>query len=277
MGKNSKKFKKQKTTQKKDVNKWTREALAEIAMHMKDEEYNLVLEKMAELLKNKVYDADAMYAAAYSYFMLGDYRRAADWINNTLSYAPNHLLVRVLLARLCLLEERVDDAMALYEYVLERGGNTLDASIVEEIAIVGDGYSGQKAQNIDRDYPEIAKLIEPIRKNNKKMICEKKIDDTQEIKNDAGSLCHKIMMENQPLSYKLKILNKFAGGFYMNGQLRDAETLLLTALKIDHASEITLRNMAMVQIALGSKEKAEKIVAEMSVPDFVLLKMIQLG
>ncbi len=277
MGKNSKKLKKQKTIQKKDVNKWTREALAEIAMHMKDEEYNLVLEKMAELLKNKVYDADAMYAAAYSYFMLGDYRRAADWINNTLSYAPNHLLVRVLLARLCLLEERVDDAMALYEYVLERGGNTLDASIVEEIAIVGDGYSGQKAQKIDRDYPEIAKLIEPIRKNDKKMICEKKIDDTQEIKNDAGSLCHKIMMENQPLSYKLKILNKFAGGFYMNGQLRDAETLLLTALKIDHASEITLRNMAMVQIALGSKEKAEKIVAEMSVPDFVLLKMIQLG
>ena len=269
MGKQRKKLK------KNNVNKCSRELLAEITQHMKVEEYNLVIENLAELLKNKVYDADAMYAGAYSYFMLGDYKRAADWINNTLSYAPNHIQVRVLLARLCLLEERVDDAMALYEYVLEHGAKSLEASVVEEISIVGEGYSGQKARSIEADYPEIAKLIEPIRKNDRKPIGEKKIGDTQEVKMDARDLCHKIMKENQTLAYKLQVLNKFAGGFYMNGQLHDAETLLLAALKIDHANEITLRNMAMVQIGLGCKEKAEKIVAQMSVPDFVLLKMIQ--
>ena len=45
-------------------------------------------------------------------------------------------------------------------------------------------------------------------------------------------------------------------------------------MKIESANEITLRNMAMIQIGLGCKKKAEKIVAEMRIPDFMLIKMI---
>ncbi len=95
----------------------------------------------------------------------------------------------------------------------------------------------------------------------------------EEGKVEAETICHRIMMKNQPLEYKLKMLNTFAGGFYLNGQLKEAETLLLAALEIDNASDITLRNMAMVQLDLGYEEKAEKIVAEMSVPDFMLLNL----
>ncbi len=95
--------------------------LTEIAQYMEKEDYNLVLERIAELIRNKVYDADAMYAGAYSYFRLGDYERAADWVNNTLTYALGHLQAHVLLGHLCLVEDRVEEAMALYEYVLEHG------------------------------------------------------------------------------------------------------------------------------------------------------------
>ena len=37
-----------------------------------------------------MYDAETMYAGAYSYFMLGDYNRAAQWIKSTLAFAPKH-------------------------------------------------------------------------------------------------------------------------------------------------------------------------------------------
>ncbi len=249
--------------------------LAEIAQHLKDEEYNLVLEKLAELINHRVYDAEAMYAGAYSYFMLGDYERAADWVNNTLAYDAEHLQVRVLLGRLCLLNERVDDAMAVYEYVLEHGGSTLDAGILEEITRVGEGYAEQKARSIDADYPAIAKLIGKPAETDQSVIDENEMDDTQAMLVDADNICHKVMMEHQSLADKLKLLNTFAGGFYLNGQFHEAETLLLAALKIDNTSEATLRNMALVQIGLGYKEKAERIVAAMSIPDFALLKMIQ--
>lgn len=275
MGKKSKKIKK--IGHKEAKNKIAEALLTEIAQHMENEEYNLVLECVAELIRNKVYDAEAMYAGAYSYFRLGDYERAADWVNNTLTYDSNHLLVRVLLGHLCLLEDRVDDAMSLYEYVLEHGGNKLDSSVIEEITSIGEGYAGQKARSIEGDYPEIAKLIGyPV--NTDRMVerdSKEKITDKQEIKEDVEAICQKIMKENEPLSYKVKMLNTFAGGFYLNGQLQEAETLLLTALKIDSTSNVTLRNMAIVQIDLGCKDKAEKLLAEMSVPDFVLLKMIQ--
>ncbi len=275
MGKKSKKIKK--VEQKNVKNKVSKTILTEITQHMQKEEYSLVLECIAELIENKVYDAEAMYAGAYSYFRLGDYERSADWVNNTLTYDPNHLLARVLLGHLCLLEDRVEDAMSLYEYVLEHGGNTLESSVIEEITSIGEGYAGQKAESIEGDYPEIAKLLGCSVNTDTLIVSDSKKDitDTKEIKEDAESLCHKIMMENRSLSYKVKLLNTFAGGFYLNGQLQEAETMLLTALKIDNASEATLRNMVMIQIGLGCKEKAEKIVTEMSVPDFTLLKMIQ--
>lgn len=135
-----------------------------------------MLENLAELINNEVYDADAMYAGAYSYFMLGDYERATVWINNTLSYNPKHLQVRVLLGRLCLLNDCVDDAMALYENVLEHGKYNLEEGILEEIISIGEGYAGQKARRIDADYPEIAKLIGNIGMTNDRTVSENKID-----------------------------------------------------------------------------------------------------
>ncbi|WP_026766466.1 tetratricopeptide repeat protein [Selenomonas ruminantium] len=263
-----------KKVQQEGMPKGENSILTMIAQYLKDEEYNLVLEKLAELINDEVYDAEAMYAGAYSYFMMGDYDRAADWINNTLTYNPQHLKVRILLARLLLLNDRVDDAIALYEYVLKHGGNTLDKDVLEEITCVGEGYAGQKAQSIGVDYPEIAKLIGNIDCPDEKTICKNTINDTKDTKTDAINICHKIMMEKQSLEYKLVMLNKFAGSFYLKGQLHDAETLLLSALDIDSADEKTLRNMVMVQIGLGRIEKAGKMAAEMCSTDFVLLKKI---
>lgn len=267
----------QKMERKKIETKLAMGLLAEIVQHMQKEDYNQVLKCIAELIRNKVYDAEAMYAGAYSYFMLGDYQRAAQWVKNTLAFAPEHLKARILMGHLCLLEDCVEDAMAVYENVLEIGGNKLEAKDIEDICSIGLGYAGQKGGYIDAtSYPEIAKLIGQTGKTDSMIESnsDEIIADMREENEDAETICNKVMMENKPLAYKLKMLNTFAGEYYLRGQLHDAETLLEAALKLDSANEITLRNMAMVQIGLGCKKKAEKIVAEMRIPDFMLIKML---
>lgn len=176
-----------------------------------------------------------------------------------------------------MLEDCVDDVMAEYENVLEIGGNKLEAKDIEDIYSIGIGYAGQKGGQIDASsYPEIAKLIGQTGKTDS--MIESNPDgittDVREENEDPATLCHKILVENKPLAYKLKMLNTFAGGYHLSGQLHAVENLLEVALKFDSANEITLRNMAVVQIGLGCKKKAEKIVAEMRIPDFVLIKML---
>ena len=55
------------------------------------------------------------------------------------------------MGHLCLLEDCVEDAMAVYENVLEIGGNKLEAKDIEDICSIGIGYVGQKGGHIDVD------------------------------------------------------------------------------------------------------------------------------
>ena len=77
--------------------------------------YEASLEVLAKLITEGCRDADIMYLGAVAYFFLGDYTRAASWVENTLTFNPNHVEVRFLLVRLCILQERFDDAEALLE------------------------------------------------------------------------------------------------------------------------------------------------------------------
>ncbi|TYZ24156.1 alpha-1,2-fucosyltransferase [Selenomonas ruminis] len=77
------------------------------------------LEVLAQLIGEGCRDAEIMYWGAVAYFYLGDYTRAASWIENTLTFAPGHIEVRLLLARLCMIQDRFDDAEAILDSLNE--------------------------------------------------------------------------------------------------------------------------------------------------------------
>ena len=89
-----------------------------IKQQMAAADYGGALETLAASISAEVYDAGCMYEGACAYFMLGDYTRAAQWVQNTLQYAPDHAAARLLLARICILEDRVEDGLAIFEFVL---------------------------------------------------------------------------------------------------------------------------------------------------------------
>jgi len=69
-----------------------------LVAQMADEEYAKALGTVAAMIEKGIKDADAFYDAAYSYFMSGDYERATQWVDNTLSLVPHHVRARILLA-----------------------------------------------------------------------------------------------------------------------------------------------------------------------------------
>lgn len=160
MGKAARKMKKkqmqaEETAVRQENAHW--EAL--LAKQMAEGEYTAAIDTLAKLIQGNDIQPEFMYDAAYAYFMTGDYERAGQWINNTLSYAPDHLSVRILLARLLMIEEREDDGLAVLEFVLDKGGDSLTAAqrkeIGETLTFLGDDA---RAKLWDA-YPHVAAFL----------------------------------------------------------------------------------------------------------------------
>ena len=160
MGKAARKMKKKQvqaeTAQSRQANARWETLLAE---QMKAGKYAEAIETLAELVKGDDIKPEFMYDAAYAYFMVGDYERAGQWINHTLSYAPGHIPVRILLARLLILQERQDDGLAVFDFVLDKGADTLTEAQRDEIEESVEFYGRSEGEKIRRSYPHIAALL----------------------------------------------------------------------------------------------------------------------
>ena len=143
MGKASRKINKRK---EKEVKKQVQTDIQALKMQMQQqveaEQYAEALESLAGLIKDKCYDAELMYQGAYCYFMTGDYTRAAQWVDNTLQYAPQHIAARILLARICILEDRTEAGLAVFDFILENYLSALTQEQKEEISDVLEYYAG---------------------------------------------------------------------------------------------------------------------------------------
>ena len=160
MGKASKKVKKQ--TQKNTdarVLRQCRQQEEELAVAFKAEEYAKVLELLAELIKAKDIKPDLLYKGAYSYFMLGDYERAAQWVNNTLNYDVHSVDARILLARLCFMQDRQNDGLAIYEFIVTNYSQTITQEQKEQIIDSSEYYARRDADNLRENYPNLAALL----------------------------------------------------------------------------------------------------------------------
>ncbi len=91
-----------------------------------EKKYSKALEILAELVdKTKNLSPEHIFMGAKSYFEIGDYDRAAQWITNTLTFAPAHVEARLLLARICMMKNRAEDGMAILNLLLADGLATL--------------------------------------------------------------------------------------------------------------------------------------------------------
>ena len=122
-------------------------------------QYAEAIETLAELVKGNDLKPEFMYDAAYAYFMVGDYERAGQWINNTLTYEPGNIPVRILLARLLILQEREDDGLAIFDFVLDKGLASLTEEQKDEIEEIVEFYGRSEREKVQRNYPHIAAFL----------------------------------------------------------------------------------------------------------------------
>lgn len=129
-----------------------------IKQQMAAADYGGALETLAASISAEVYDAGCMYEGACAYFMLGDYARAAQWVQNTLQYAPDHAAARLLLARICILEDRVEDGLAIFEFVLAHEAAQLTQQQREDMEDIL-AYYGMSEASLVRKYPHVAAFL----------------------------------------------------------------------------------------------------------------------
>lgn len=284
MGKRSRKIKRSQQSQKNnEIRQETKIMKAEITELLAKEKYVEVIEELAKMIQAKYYDADTMYAGAFSYFMLGDYKRASDWVNNTLTYDPQNINVRILLARVCFLEDKVNDGLAVCNFVMQYYNNKLNTEQRNDIEDLVSMYIDDDNVNKSK-YPYLLALIDNVADEidtaeetatAAPLAKEEAVDSKILALDIAKAKCQEIMQQQLALTDKVKLLNSFAASFYLDKDFASAELLLAEALRIDTKNDATLRNMIMTQLALGNKEKAKGFVAEMVIPDFVLLDNIK--
>lgn len=279
MGKHSKGIKKNQQLRKDgQVKQVIKQYVQQSKGYLEAEEYAKVIENLAAMIEKKMYAAEAMYDGAYSYYMLGDYKRAASWVENVLHYAPDHIQARLLLANICILEARWQDVFALYELLLQYYSGKLTAEEMEEIRNnMADAQKDFWQENKGK-HPHLDKFLDS-------GSMEKGASPTdfaifEENRNapqmqDALPLARmkkeEVLQAHTSIMEKLKMLNAFAAGFFMENQYAAAEILLNEALKLDVASRETLRNMVILQSCMGNEEKKQAFLAQMPMSDFQLL------
>ena len=238
--------------------------------------YDDALETVAALIERKCYDPDILYIGAQVYYLQGDYRRAASWVNNTLHFAADHVGARLLLARICLLEDRIDDAMEIYTYVLKNYGTQLSKADKADIQNGVDYTFRTDKEWLQANYPKVAKFLNSRNKTVENMAAAETETREQMKVEDESIETVKEKIKQAPVSVreKIELFNQYAVGYFAAKSYPEAQTMLAEALCLDSRDETSLRNMAILTKCMGDTEKAMQYAGFLPKPDFMLLKIL---
>lgn len=365
-----------------------------LSNQIKAKQYDKALDTLAELVESKNVSPEAMYEGALAYFMLGDYDRAATWVNNTLNFAPGHVRARLLLARICIQQDRKDDAYAVIDFILDKGKGSLREDEMDEIKNILGVCGKSDRDRIRKSFPHVAEVLDQVAVetgntgisedasqllsklkakiadkketvrdaaehkasatellqalkekvnaiNTKKdaktydEIIEAKADEiaeeiseevaenlstkitnaifgddskkktteeealdveplveepleeidaeeteeespneVEDESSEAAAVLEEVMSQRIPAMEKVRVLNAYAGGYYVKNQLADAKLLLEAALELD-IDDNTLRNLAVLYHDMGDKEKALAMASKMHNTYFALLRVLK--
>lgn len=126
---------------------------------MEAEDYAAAMDVMAEMAANKQMDGEIMYWGAQCYFFTGDFERAEKWVNNALNNGYNNRGLKMLLATLCMSEERNEDAFKLCEVVLTEGIEGMSKQDQE----IFDNFMDNISYGYDKlvsEYPKISAYLQ---------------------------------------------------------------------------------------------------------------------
>ena len=122
-------------------------------------DYAEALGSLAELIKDNSYDPDLLYDGAYCYFMVGDYERAVRWVDMVMDLAPYHIPARILLARLCILNEREESALAMSDALLAGSRDMLTEDQAQDLNDILEYYYRCEPERIRSEYPHVAEFV----------------------------------------------------------------------------------------------------------------------
>ena len=122
---------------------------------MAEENYVDAIDVMAEMATNRQMDGEVMYWGAQCYFMTGDFERAEKWVNNALNNGYNTAGLKMLLATLCMAEERDEEGFKLCDIALAEGMGEMS---IQEKEILDDFMD-----NISYGYDELVAKYPKIR------------------------------------------------------------------------------------------------------------------
>lgn len=126
---------------------------------MEAEDYAAAMDVMAEMAANKQMDGEIMYWGAQCYLFTGDFERAEKWVNNALNNGYNNRGLKMLLATLCMSEERNEDAFKLCEVVLTEGIEGMSKQDQE----IFDNFMDNISYGYDKlvsEYPKISAYLQ---------------------------------------------------------------------------------------------------------------------
>ena len=254
---------------------------------MEKEAYAEAINTFADILAEGKEPPESTFGdIARAYFELGDYERAADWVTATLTRTPDHIDVRILLARICQREKRIEDALKIYDHLISVQNAKLTEAQRKEIDRRAGLDARLDAARTKRDYPYLAAFLgmgEMPKPKEAQKPALPQAAPTQEMKahTSTADSFHAQEKAAQILSQdirprdKLRALNAFAGFAYAENDYEGAKYLLTEALRLDPGSSETLRNMALLLHEMGEQDKALRIAAQMRRTDFLLLKIIK--
>ena len=269
------------------------------------EQYADYINRLAEIVQEGHYDEDALYRGAYSYFMLGDYLRAANMVNDVLTVSPMHLEARILLARICLLDDRTDDGLAIFDFILEHFKEQMTEAQTDDLKDVLDYYANTETENIRENFPHVTHFLQKVglmpetaaadapQQAKAARACAPvpeaaEVTEAEEPSElaaaaaaaspapDAAAEIAQVMAQQISLADKVRLLNAFAAAHFMAGaaEYAAAREELEQALQLDTASAETLRNLAVLAKCQGETDKAWNFAAKLPTSDFLLMAFL---
>ena len=307
MGKSSRKLNKKKEKATKVELKVRAAGLREqMGEQMEAGEYAEALGSLAELVKDNSYDPDLLYDGAYCYFMVGDYERATKWVDMVMDLAPYHIPARILLVRLCILNEREEGALSLANALLEANRTMLTEDQTQDLNDILEYYYRCEPERIRKDYPHVAAFVADlaegvpvpsagVAKPTAEVPVSQVKSETEKLQPEQESLqeaqaeaaadgeggedvektLQAIAEKPVTLQAKIRLYNVFAGGYFYQKNYVAAGKFLAEALKIDPLDPESLRNMAILCHEQGQKEKAQEYVSKLPQTDFLLLAALR--
>ena len=121
-----------------------------------------------------------MYWGAQCYFFTGDFERAEKWVNNALNNGYNSGGVKMLLATLCMSEERNEDAFKLCELVLTEGTEGMSKQDQE----IFDNFMDNISYGYDELMSEYPKISEYFQKKQADMEANSPVNKLKQILKD---------------------------------------------------------------------------------------------